>query len=211
MESLTQKTLDDYSYSLREHVMNVTIACNALGVSQEQSFMHDDSKWSDEEFSHYARKFKGPADDPVGFDYAWLHHIHNNPHHWQYWMFPDVLYTSKGNTEHGVLEMPFEYCVEMIADWLGSSKTYTQSWDMTDWLWKNFNKVILHSRSYVRAIDLLSDMGYYRILIELGHNPKTPANNSLHSDGGDSAGQIGVFNPEADPGLWGLSQLARRR
>ena len=48
---------------------------------------HDESKYSKEEWDAYLNYFypdeNHPKDDNA-FDLAWLHHQHNNPHHWQY-------------------------------------------------------------------------------------------------------------------------------
>lgn len=56
--------------------------------------------------------------------------------------------------ENGVMEMPQHYALEMIADWMGASKTYTGSWDMSDWLAENMNKIRVHSKTakYLREV-----------------------------------------------------------
>lgn len=174
MQDLTTEMIDSFTESLRTHIANVQKACTLLGVSTELSQGHDLSKWERVEFLPYVRQFKGPADDPDGFAVAWLHHLHNNPHHWQYWMFPDEYQPAGSRVENGRVEMPQAYCLEMIADWLGASMAYTGSWNMRDWLWKNFTRVKLHTRSFDFVIDTLSDLGYYGILIEMGCNPKAP-------------------------------------
>lgn len=173
MNPITEDQIQKYSSSLKKHLEFVYIAGGKLGLSPGHLELHDLSKLSDEEFLHFVRQYAGDKDDPQGYAYAWLHHIHNNPHHWQYWMFNDN-YKPKGVDigGNGQIEMPPTYCVEMIADWYGASMAYTGSWDMTDWLYKNFGRVILHERSSGFVIDLLSDLGYYRILLELGFCPR---------------------------------------
>ena len=50
---------------------------------------HDRSKYSEEEYDAYCEYFYGDEKtDEVkeDFDKAWLHHQHNNPHHWQHWL-----------------------------------------------------------------------------------------------------------------------------
>ena len=169
MEKLTDDVIESYRNSLIEHTENVQTAGRFLGVPERQLSIHDQSKWEMSEFLHYARQHKGPADDPDGYSVAWLPHIHCNPHHWQFWMFADG-YSPKNTTiENGVVRMPDEYCLEMIADWLGASKAYTGSWDMTDWLFKNFGRVQLHSLSLGYVLGKLVDLGYYSILIEIGY------------------------------------------
>ena len=47
------------------------------------------------------------------FAYAWLHHLHNNPHHPQYW----YLRNDTDHDEDRMLDIPFNYIVEMLCDW----------------------------------------------------------------------------------------------
>ena len=70
---------------------------------------HDDSKFSEEEFEPYAKKFYGPQDvngKPLtyvpGYDDAWLHHWTHNEHHPEFWLGED---------------MPYIYILEMLCDW----------------------------------------------------------------------------------------------
>ena len=76
---------------------------------------HDLSKYSEDEFDAYAEHFYGRTqgkEDDVDFDYAWLHHIHHNPHHWQYWVIP-----AHDEKEFKILDMPYPTIIEMICDW----------------------------------------------------------------------------------------------
>lgn len=75
---------------------------------------HDNSKYSDEEYYAYDKHFYGnPASPDMEFRYAWLHHIHNNPHHWQYW----ILHNDDPDKDMEILDMPYNYILEMICDW----------------------------------------------------------------------------------------------
>ena len=47
------------------------------------------------------------------FNYAWLRHIHRNPHHWQYW----ILVNDDPDEGEVVMDMPYNYIIEMICDW----------------------------------------------------------------------------------------------
>lgn len=90
---------------------------NELGP---QLTTHDQSKFGIE-YVPYDRYFYGDSTDPVvqkNFDVAWLHHIHKNPHHWQYW----VLINDDGEFNAGqykikAIDIPDNYILEMIADW----------------------------------------------------------------------------------------------
>ena len=159
---------ETYEKKLREHIAYVVEAGRRIGVSEKQLAIHDRSKWSTEEFEAYAKYFcSGANESPLDssnvsdeFALAWLHHIHHNPHHWQHWIFPDR-YTPKGSLiENGVIEMPKHYAREMVADWMGASKAYTGSWDMTDWFCKNAGRIRLHSKTASYIVEILtgSDM-----------------------------------------------------
>lgn len=90
----------EYDNYLNEHIMNVNraydwIRTNLRGIASPNSDFtsllylghHDESKYSIEEYDAYDAYFYGPMSKDVkeNFNYAWLHHIHENPHHWQYW------------------------------------------------------------------------------------------------------------------------------
>lgn len=150
----------EYIASLQQHIAYVREAGKKIGVLDYLLDIHDNSKWSPQEFDGYAKHFKGGG-APDEFAKAWLHHIHWNPHHWQHWIFPDN-YTPKGSltVENGVVEMPEPFAVEMIADWMGAGRTYTGSWDMTDWLIENIPRIIVHSHTAAFLKDRLIDLGY---------------------------------------------------
>lgn len=75
---------------------------------------HDKSKYSAEEYHAYDVHFYGNRTEPESeFDHAWLHHIHHNPHHWQYW----ILHNDDPDLGMKILDMPYNYILEMICDW----------------------------------------------------------------------------------------------
>jgi hypothetical protein len=154
---VTQEMLDRHMESVNRHIAYVQEACRLLGgLPEYQIRAHDVSKYTLAEFPHYTRQFQGPKNDPDGFAYAWMHHIHHNPHHWQHWIFPDG-HTPKGsNVEAGVMQMPSNYVVEMVADWMGASKAYTGTWDMSDWLRENLPKIKIHSQTAALLENILS-------------------------------------------------------
>lgn len=152
-----------FAESLREHIAYVQEAGRMIGVPEQQLEIHDQSKWTEAEFPGYARHFKGGG-APDEFAAAWLHHIHYNPHHWQHWIFPDG-FTPKGSkVENGVVRMPPLYALEMVADWMGASRAYTGSWDMTDWLDKNIPKIRVHSETMPLLRGILDSLGYADIV-----------------------------------------------
>ena len=79
---------------------------------------HDASKCSSEEYDAYDKYFYGGNRSYVvveDFRRAWLHHIHNNPHHWQHWILMNDDPTE--GMAIVALDMPDEYIIEMICDW----------------------------------------------------------------------------------------------
>lgn len=97
------------------------------------SSMHDYSKESEAEYNAYDKYFYARGgrsyQDVRNFQYAWLHHIHNNPHHWQYWVLMN------DDEKEGVvcLDMPDEYIIEMICDWWSFSWKKGNLMEIFDW------------------------------------------------------------------------------
>lgn len=170
-----------YKTKLTEHISYVWQAGERLGVPKDQLLMHDQSKWSTAEFEPYARFHQGDKGDPEGYTRAWLHHLHSNPHHWQYWMFP--AFKTSGATEkdgvclkNGAVAMPQEFCLEMVSDWIGASLAYTGTWDMTEWLEKNLPKIVpnLHPKTLGTLTTILKDEGYGKIIDKMTrYKPKS--------------------------------------
>jgi len=154
------KAAQKFDDSLKLHIKNVQEAGRKFGVAEYLLRDHDLSKWDSVEFDAYATHFHGGG-DPKNFPLAWLHHVHNNPHHWQHWIFPDG-WTMEGSAMDGAcIEMPYEYVLEMIADWMGASKTYTGSWDMAGWLSKNIPRITVHSKTAQSIREILDNpLGY---------------------------------------------------
>lgn len=63
---------------------------------------HDASKFSEEEFEPYAKKWHLDGIKTPEYEAAWEHHWSNNEHHPEYWDGED---------------MPYIYILEMICDW----------------------------------------------------------------------------------------------
>ena len=156
------KEYDDY---LKQHISGVQKAgqwlednlpevIEKLTVDERSAFkkgliLHDLSKTGPEEYKPYNDYFYGKKTNEVkeAFDYAWLHHIHRNPHHWQYW----CLIQDDDGTK--CLEMPKHYALEMICDWWSFSWKSGNLYEIFDWYDKHKN-IQLHdnTREYVRDI-----------------------------------------------------------
>lgn len=117
-------------------------------ISIALSSSHDESKWTTNEYPFYDAYFYGGNRSHqvvTNFDYAWLNHIHRNPHHWQYWiLFEDDPNSGK---PYKALEIPKHYVLEMIADWWSFSWRKGNLGEIFDWYEDHRKKIILHPKS----------------------------------------------------------------
>ena len=107
-----------------KHMAVVYQECKACGITW-QGIVHDLSKFSPIEFSASAKHFQGnrsPIEaekEDCGYSMAWLHHKGVNKHHWEWWTdFDD-------NGQIIANKIPSQYVVEMICDWVGAGKVYS--------------------------------------------------------------------------------------
>jgi len=153
-----------YNEYIREHKENVEKAYSWLVYNLPELFKdktnnmlsniqsHDESKFSIEEYEAYDNYFYGSAvpDQEVkdAFNKAWLHHIHNNPHHWQHWVLINDDY------DEIFLEIPYEYIIEMICDWWSFSWRKGNLFEIFDWYdeHKTTMKINHKSREVVERI-----------------------------------------------------------
>ncbi len=113
-------------------------------------FNHDHSKDDDEEYKAYDNYFYGNKSfaNKQAFDYAWLGHIHKNPHHWQHW----VLLKDGGDTV--LLEIPKLYIIEMICDWWSFSWKTGKLFEIFDYYedHKDVMKLNASTRQYLEYV-----------------------------------------------------------
>jgi hypothetical protein len=150
----------EYTNYIIEHCENVRKAYDWLvdhKIIKNEFLMyivhHDLSKWQDEEYKAYDKYFYGGKrgrDVEEAFNFAWLHHIHNNPHHWQHW----VLINDEDGTQ--ALEMPEGYVVEMICDWWAFSHKSGNLKEIFDWYKDHKLNMIMHRNTKV-AVEALLD------------------------------------------------------
>ena len=147
-----------YDEYIIEHKSNVTKAYDWLCKNLPEIFpdeavksmvewqctnAHDQSKYDKEEYDAYDKYFYGTKTKEVEkeFNYAWLHHIHQNLHHWQHWVLV--------NDDEGTyaLEMPKEFVYEMICDWWSFSHKTGNLYEIFDWYKAHSKKMILHENT----------------------------------------------------------------
>ena len=157
-----------YDQYLAEHIGNVSKGLHwmldNLALSQEEksaietammSFNHDESKYSTEEYDAYDQYFYGQNKSYAvvqAFDYAWLHHIHQNPHHWQYWVLLED--DPEEGLPYKTLPIPLPYIFEMIADWWSFSWKKGNLFEIFNWYAEHLEKqyINLNSRMILERI-----------------------------------------------------------
>ncbi len=136
----------EYDQYLREHRENVAKGLYWLGVNlpdilngvdvvslrDQINKYHDLSKDTIAEYEPYDAYFYGKNKSyevVQNFNRAWLHHIHRNPHHWQYW----VLINDDPNEGEVILDMDYDYIIEMICDWWAFSWKKGNLYEIFSW------------------------------------------------------------------------------
>lgn len=158
----------EYFKYLKEHVRNVEKAAQWMSENlpsmrkmthafkcefTDSVIEHDKSKYGLAEYGPYDAYFYGDKDEEA-FNRAWLHHIHNNPHHWQHWLLMNDDGKYRYPDKVIALEMPKVYVLEMIADWWSFSWKSGNLFEVFDWYEEHKDCIILHNntRMYVESI-----------------------------------------------------------
>ena len=148
-----------YDEYLNEHIGNVNKGLHwmldNLGFKEETASLeeamlhsHDESKFSTEEYDAYDKYFYGGNRSYKvvrDFNYAWLHHIHQNPHHWQYWVLLED--DPESGMPYKALEIPVPVIFEMIADWWSFSWKSGNLFEIFNWYADHRNKQIMNPKS----------------------------------------------------------------
>lgn len=151
------KYLNNIKYIL-QHKWFVFRAGLVTGTPIWQLIVHDWSKFTRIEFKGYAEHFygadRGTPNRPSSrqFVYAWVHHIHYNPHHWNYWA---VVGSSGQIKAH---KMPDRYIREMVADWVGAGRSITGNWmGILTWYKQEKNRMVLEVTTRDRVEQLMTE------------------------------------------------------
>lgn len=152
---------------------------------------HDESKTDPEEyFSYddyfYLKKNNRSFETVERFNKAFLIHMHQNPHHWQYWILTD---DSKGDGEK-VIEMPLSYIFEMICDWWSFSWRANDLTTIFKWWDEHKDWIRFHKRTRRTVNYILGEMK--KILIEEDEESKNTDEVVEHADKEDDEKKFGV-------------------
>lgn len=123
------------------------------GVAWQMEFGHDHSKNEPDEYKAYDAYFYGGNRSyhvVQEFNKAWLLHIHRNPHHWQHW----VLINDNPDEGEIILDMPYDYILEMICDWWAFSWNKGDLHEIFSWYdeHKDYMKLSKDTRKTVEDI-----------------------------------------------------------
>lgn len=142
IEEHRENVKEAYQWMLDHKIVNPEVAVEINN--------HDLSKYLPEEYKAYDDYFYGKRTKEVekAFNYAWLHHIHNNPHHWQYWVL------KHDDEPEEALEMPIEYVYEMISDWWSFSFKTENLYEIFNW-YKKHKGMVLHANTRKLVEDTL--------------------------------------------------------
>lgn len=157
-----------YDNYITEHKDNVVKAAEwlrhnvpSIGINDICGFgsdlwRHDDSKFTKEEYDAYDTYFYDKRTKAVkeNFNYAWLHHIHNNPHHWQYW----VLINDDPEEGTVALDIPYKYVIEMICDWWSFSWKTGNLYEIFNWYDKHKKRMILSENTRELVEEILGEI-----------------------------------------------------
>ena len=150
----------DGNYTSKEDVHNdpdINDVINQLYMQlTKQVQHHDSSKYNIEEFDLYRHKFyKADGEEELSdyeFNKAWLHHIHNNPHHPEYYIYTDY----DNHYETMVYEMPNRYIAEMILDWIAMSYKFNDK-VYNYWKKEGGHKALIMHDNVVKKVDFIME------------------------------------------------------
>ena len=145
-----------------------------------RGFMHDWSKFHPTEFFESVKYYQGDS-SPIpycklvnGVSYAWQHHKGHNPHHYEYW----IDNFDKGYGKPTYHKIPYEYLMEMMADWFAAGRTYigkdfTLQDEVNWWKWKR-ESITIHPATLEWINEFMKDMEFWNDLIWVSdkHNQK---------------------------------------
>lgn len=157
----------EYDIYLRQHKENVQKGFDWLRVNLPElvkdvgewntNFAHDASKSNEDEYKAYDAYFYGGNRSyqvVQDFNKAWLMHIHRNPHHWQYW----VLINDDPELGEILIDIPYEYVIEMICDWWSFSWKTGNLFEIFDWYEKHKDYIKLSDKTRNTVEDILEQI-----------------------------------------------------
>jgi hypothetical protein len=164
-----------YTWYVIRHKWWVIVYGLRIGAPLLPLLLHDNSKFLPSEFFPYVEFFNGghTKEEIFGpvherFLNAVMLHKSRNKHHPEYWLSRRYFFwlhrASDEQAEvydlsRGPTPMPYRYCAEMIADWMGAGKAINGRQNARGWYEMNGDKLPLHPttrrevEAYLACID----------------------------------------------------------
>lgn len=140
---------------IRENLPGLLL--NSEDAEWQVIFAHDASKTDPEEYEAYDAYFYGGNKSykvVQNFNKAWLHHIHCNPHHWQHW----VLIHDDAEEPETLIDMPYNYILEMVCDWWSFSWMKGNLFEIFDWYDEHKSYIKLSDKTRKTVEDILNQI-----------------------------------------------------
>lgn len=143
---------------------------DTLTAGWNTEFAHDQSKDEKDEYDAYDAYFYGnnrSYEVVENYKKAWLLHIHRNPHHWQHW----ILINDDPKEGEIILEMPYDYIIEMICDWWAFSWQNGNLYEIFNWYDEHSKYMKLAQKTRETVEDILEKMkSKLDEIVELEHS-----------------------------------------
>ena len=153
---------------IQEHLPELIPAEDGIDYEHQICFAHDKSKNEPDEYDAYDAYFYGRNRSfqvVQDFNYAWLNHIHRNPHHWQHW----ILLNDEPNEGEIILDIPYHYILEMICDWWAFSWAKGDLTEIFNWYDQHKGYMKLSEKTRKTVEDIL-----WKIRLELQKGGTVP-------------------------------------
>ena len=144
-------------YWIQENIPELLIDIPGVSYEHQICYSHDYSKNESDEYEAYDAYFYGGNRSYQvvhDFRYSWLYHIHENQHYWQYW----VLINDDPNEGEIILDMPYNYIIEMILDWWSFSWKSNNLYEIFSWYEEHKKTMILNENTKIIVESILKDM-----------------------------------------------------
>ena len=153
---------------IQEHLPELIPAEDGIDYEHQICFAHDKSKNESDEYDAYDAYFYGRNRSfqvVQDFNYAWLNHIHRNPHHWQHW----ILLNDEPNEGEIILDIPYHYILEMICDFWAFSWAKGDLTEIFNWYDQHKSYMKLSEKTRKTVEDIL-----WKIRLELQKGGTVP-------------------------------------
>ena len=158
---------------------------------------HDESKYEEPEWSAYLHHFYPTCDEDSlkteEFEEARRCHIHNNPHHWDYWVEDGKLIDDIDEHEYKL------YTVERLCDHMAMSIQNNNK--PADWYYANKDHIIMPSYGYEFYEDMLAKIPEdYDLSFHGTRTDDKPERNTVNEDVGLNKDYIKTLGKRAKVG-----------